>query len=282
MESRGVVVDEELAGKRLDTVLSEVFPEKTRSHWQKLIETEKVLVNDRPAKKDQILRGGDPVTILPVNIRKELVKIPVVYQDDDVIVINKPSGVLVHAKGVRDDEFTVVDAFRDLIDEDNINRPGIVHRLDRDTSGVMILARNTETKKYLQHQFQNRRANKTYMAIVDGIPKESSGIIRWPIERNPKKPSSFRVGKNGKPAETSYSVLESYNSKSLVECRPKTGRTHQLRVHLANLGNPIVGDFLYNGSSADRMMLHAQKLEISIRHDDRRTFEVPVPKEFSL
>jgi len=282
MESIGYIVDEDFAGQRLDSVLAQTLPDKTRSQWQKLIEAQQVLVNDKPATKDQTLKQGDPITVLPSKITKTAVKLPVIYEDDDVIVIDKPAGLLVHSKGKADQDFTVVDALKDKINIEDSNRPGIVHRLDRDTSGVMIVAKTEATKEYLQRQFSNRQVNKTYLALVDGSLKQNEALLRWPIERNPKQPSTFRVGKNGKPAETYIKVLAKANNQSLVECHPKTGRTHQLRVHLAHLGHPIVGDRFYNGSPAERLMLHAKELEISIRHNDRKVFKSKLPIEFNI
>lgn len=280
--SIGVIIDEEFAGKRIDIVLPELFPDISRSQWQKQIELDRVFVNDETVNAKQILKDGDALTVIQETTVKAHQDIPIIYQDDNVIVINKPVGILVHAKDGLDAEATVVDALKELLPDDGTNRPGVVHRLDRDTSGVMILARNSETKTYLQKQFENRSVHKTYVAVVSGIPKESEGVIKWAIERNPKRPNTFRAGMHGKLAETYYKVLESKEDKSLIELLPKTGRTHQLRVHLEHLGHPIIGDRFYGGAKADRLMLHAKKLEISIAHNDRRDFESPLPADFAL
>lgn len=282
MESAGFVVDEEQVGIRIDKLVSDLMPDITRSQAEKLVLGEKVLVDGVVKSKDYTVKLGDPITILPESFTKASVEVPVIHEDDDVIVINKPSGLLVHSKGSADKDFTVVDALKDKISIEGSNRPGIVHRLDRDTSGVMIIAKNEDTKNYLQKQFSNRQVNKVYLALVEGKLKQTEALLKWPIERNPKKPSTFRVGKNGKSAETYIKVLEQNDGYALVECRPKTGRTHQLRVHLAHLGHPIIGDRFYKGREASRLMLHAKSLEISIKHNDRRTFEAAPPKEFSL
>lgn len=282
MESIGFVVGEDQVGARIDKLVSNLIPELTRSQAEKLLSEQKVLVDGQVKLKDYSVKLGDPITVLISKVAKKSVDVPILYEDDDIVVINKPSGLLVHSKGSADKDFTVVDALRDKIRIEGSNRPGIVHRLDRDTSGVMIIAKNEATKDYLQKQFSNRQVNKVYLAIVSGSPKQSEALLKWPIERNPKKPSTFRVGKNGKSAETYIKVLASKNNHTLIECHPKTGRTHQLRVHLAHLGHPIVGDRFYKGSPASRLMLHAKSLEISIRHNDRKTFEIDPPKDFNL
>jgi 23S rRNA pseudouridine1911/1915/1917 synthase len=209
--------------------------------------------------------------------------LPVIYDDDNVTVINKPAGVLTHSKGAVNEEFTVAEFIRpNTTDGSEGNRPGIVHRLDRDTSGIIIVAKNAETKGMLQKQFQDRRAKKTYIAVVDGTPKHWEANIDLPIERNPKKPSTHRVGASGKSAFTAYKVLSSNGKYSVVELKPTSGRTHQLRVHLAHIGNPIVGDPLYGGSKSPlgRLCLHAKSLEITIPKGDRRIFEAELPNDF--
>ncbi len=280
--SIGVIIEEEFARKRIDVVLAELFPEISRSQWQKQIELKRVFVNDETVSTKQLLKEGDALTVVQETTMKAHQVIPIIYQDENVIVIDKPVGVLVHAKDGLDAETTVVDALRDLLPDEDTNRPGVVHRLDRDTSGIMILARNSETKTYLQKQFENRSVHKSYVAVVAVTPKESEGVIKWPIERNPKRPNTFRVGMHGKPAETYYKVLESKDGRSLIELRPKTGRTHQLRVHLKHLGHPIIGDRFYGGVTYERLMLHAKNLEISIAHNDRRKFTTETPTGFTL
>jgi len=157
-----------------------------------------------------------------------------------------------------------------------------VHRLDRATSGVIIGARTQHALSWLQQQFARREAKKTYIAVVEGHVKQPEAIIDMPIERNPKAPATHRVHANGKNAVTSYKVLLENERYSLLELRPTTGRTHQLRVHLAHIGHPIVGDPLYgSGKYGDRLYLHAEKLEITLPDGQRRTFEAPLPPEFN-
>ncbi len=157
----------------------------------------------------------------------------------------------------------------------------IVHRLDRDTSGVIILAKNEETQSKLRRQFQERKTHKTYYAVVSGQPKLDAARIDLPMMRDLKRPTTFRVDPNGKEAETFYKVLKTDGEHSLVELRPTTGRTHQLRVHMKYLGHPILGDPVYGEEKADRLCLHAGKLEITIPEGDRRVFEVPMPESFN-
>jgi 23S rRNA pseudouridine1911/1915/1917 synthase len=145
----------------------------------------------------------------------------------------------------------------------------------------MICAKTPEALKWLQKQFSQRRTKKTYAAVVPGVMKEKEAVIDMPIERNPKKPQSFRVGTNGKAAVTAYKVIRTNGERSLLELKPTTGRTHQLRAHLAHLGHPILGDELYGGKPADRLFLHAEALELTLPGKERKAFEVPVPPEFA-
>lgn len=269
--------------KRLDSELAERYPENSRSTWAKHIKAGHVSVNGEVVTSTKYdVADIDVISInkpdMPNFTNEEL---PIIYIDDNVIVINKPMGILSHAKGALNDEFTVGEFFRrySTYNADS-NRPGIIHRLDRDTSGVMIGARNEETATMLQKQFADRRTKKTYFAVLDGIPKIDKANIDLPIERNPSAPSTFRVGSNGKMALTKYEVLASDEKYSLVKLQPKTGRTHQLRVHMKYINTPILGDKVY-GKAADRLYLHAASLEITIPNGDRRTFEVPVPTEFT-
>lgn len=162
----------------------------------------------------------------------------------------------------------------------NGERAGIVHRLDRATSGVMICAKTPEALSWLQKQFSQRKVKKSYAAVVEGVLKEEEAVIDMPIERNPRKPQLFRVGINGKPAATAYKVLKSNRKLSLLALKPTTGRTHQLRVHLEHLGHPILGDTFYGGKPADRLYLHASSLEITLPNRERKVFKVPMPPQF--
>ena len=271
------------AGERIDAFLGRVAAEHSRSFWQKQCEHQRVLVNAKPVKANHLLHLGDEVkATLPDPVRVGNHTLPVLYEDDDVLVINKPAGILTHAKGSEYSEFTVADFVRPhTTDSQETNRPGIVHRLDRDTSGVIITAKTSDAKLWLQAQFSKRNVKKTYLALVEGHLKDPEAIVRLPIERNPKKPQTFRVGANGKPAETAYRVEKSFTHHDLVSLQPLTGRTHQLRVHLSYLGHPIVGDPLYGkpNKQLGRMFLHAHILELTLPSHTRQTFTAPLPSE---
>jgi 23S rRNA pseudouridine1911/1915/1917 synthase len=269
--------------KRLDATLAERFPETSRSTWQKHIKAGRVTVNGvlQESPKHDVTDADGISVELPDATNYSEHELPILYIDDNVVVINKPIGVLTHAKGVLNDEFTVGEFFRKYSTYGaNTNRPGIVHRLDRDTSGVMIGARNEETATMLQKQFADRKTKKTYIAIIEGILNEREARIELPIGRNPTAQSTFKVDAKGKIAVTNYTVLAVNDAnQSLVELRPTTGRTHQLRVHMQYMHTPIVGDRVY-GKSSDRLYLHAQKLEVTIPGGQRKVFEAQLPPEF--
>ena len=268
---------------RLDIYLSTKFDTTiSRSLWQKYIKAGYVSVNNKVVtmSKFEVDETDEIALNLPEKEQAD-VDLPILYEDDDVIVVNKPSGLLTHAKGGLSDEPTVAEIIRPKTSfATDTDRPGIVHRLDRDTSGLLIIANTPESAAHLQRQFAERTAKKTYIAITDGKPKLNAAKIDLPIGRNPSAPSTFRIDPNGKPAQTTYHVLAENNIQSLVELKPTTGRTHQLRVHLAHLNTPILGDRVYGKSSDCRMMLHAQKLEITLPSGERKVFEAAVPDEF--
>lgn len=268
---------------RLDAFMAQVLPEHSRSFWQKMCTQGRLLVNDKIAKPSQKISTGDSITAnLPQLPDFSSQDIPVLYQDDDIIVLNKPAGILTHAKGPQSDEFTVAEFMRHRTsDGADTNRPGIVHRLDRGTSGLIVAAKHSVAKRWLQKQFATRNVKKTYLALVHGRPKQPSAILRLPIERNPKKPQTFRVGSNGKQADTAYETVQSYKNYTLLRLSPRTGRTHQLRVHMHYLGCPIVGDSLYGkpDSTLGRMFLHAASLELTLPSRERKLFTAPLPPE---
>lgn len=272
-------------GQRLDKALADHYPEYSRAYLARLIDGDVVHVNGKPNKSGWKLRETDVVTVhvdLTQAQQIEDIELPVLYEDDNVLVIDKPTGVISHSRGKYWYEPSVASFLRQRTGEGEANgRAGIVHRLDRATSGVMICAKNEESLSYLQKQFGARTVQKTYLAIVAGTMKPEAAIIDMPIERNPKKPSTFRVGSNGKPSQTEYRTVSTNGHYSLLELKPKTGRTHQLRVHLAYQHKPIVGDPLYDGEPKDRLMLHAASLTISLPGGEVTTFESPLPEEFN-
>jgi 23S rRNA pseudouridine1911/1915/1917 synthase len=287
--------------ERLDMRVIAMYPDLTRSVAAKLIEKGKVTVNGKVVQKaGHKLKPGDEIhadynyelmTAIPS------IDIPILYEDDECVVVEKPLGVLSHSKGDFNPEATVASWLAEhlvkagkkplwLLEKDvesgspNNPRAGIVHRLDRATSGVMICAKTPAALAHLQKQFSQRKTKKTYTAIVSGHLKHQHAIIDMPIERNPKKPKTFHVSGSGKASITEYEVKTSSNKYDLVELRPETGRTHQLRVHLHYQGHPIVGDTFYDGPKADRLYLHAHSLEITLPSKERKTFVAPVPPEF--
>lgn len=281
------VIEEQTATPkfRLDHLLVERYPDYNRSTLQKFIAMGNVTVNGIVAEKPNQKFEKDVEIVLnapTTTITAE--HPPIIYEDENVIVLNKPAGLLSMAKG-------------EFCPETTLENFGLlVHRLDRDTSGVVILAKNEPTQKMLRKQFQDRKTHKTYVALVEGHPEHKEALINLPISRNLKRPTTFQVDQNGKPSETYYKTIISNDNCSLVELKPRTGRTHQLRVHLKYLGTPIVGDVVYGDwmrgdildihkHIAPRLYLHARELEITIPGKNggiRKTFIAEVPEEFNV
>ena len=270
---------------RLDIELTKRYPDFTRSTIQKYIKGGYVQVNGEVIEKAKydVTENDELALVPPTKTDFSELELPVIFMDDNVIVVNKPAGVLTHSKGALNDEFTVADFFRRYTTNGlETSRPGIVHRLDRDTSGVIIGARNDETATLLKKQFADRTTKKHYTAVVDGLPKLQEAMIDLPIGRNPSSPSTFRVDPSGKEALTKYEILGTTPKQTLVELHPKTGRTHQLRVHMAYINAPISGDRIYGSiKTAPRLMLHAHKLELTIPVSARKVFEAPIPAVFT-
>jgi 23S rRNA pseudouridine1911/1915/1917 synthase len=270
--------------QRLDQRVIELLPLLSRAFAGKLIEQGRVTVNGEPVTKAGHKLRVDDAVVVDYTEESEPpiphITLPILYEDDDCIVINKPVGVLTHSKGAFNPEATVATFLRQRVADMDGERAGIVHRLDRATSGVMICAKTSEALSFLQKQFSQRKVKKKYIAIVSGHLVNEHAVIDMPIERNPKKPQTFRVGANGKQAKTEYQVLETNDKLSLLELSPTTGRTHQLRVHLNHLGHPILGDTLYGGKPAERLFLHARELEITLPNRERTVFSAPLPVQF--
>lgn len=256
---------------RLDLLMKEIYKSYNRSTLQKFIESGFVTIDgELVTKPNTKFPRGVKIDLKVPEIMKNTDLVPeTVYEDDNVLVVNKPAGLLSEFKG-------------EYCPEATLAKYGlIVHRLDRDTSGVIILAKNEETQSFLRRQFQERKTHKTYYAVVSGQPKLDEARIDLPMMRDLKRPTTFRVDPNGKPAETFYKVLKTDGAHSLVELRPTTGRTHQLRVHMKYLGHPILGDPVYGTEPADRLYLHAGKLEITLPGGIRKVFEVKMPENFN-
>lgn len=256
--------------KRLDMIMVEIYKSYNRSTLQKFIENGFVKVDGVVVKKpNQKFEEGVKIELNVPESQKNADLTPeVIYEDENVLVLDKPAGLLSMAKGEYCPEKTLEDYGL------------LVHRLDRDTSGVVILAKNPETQSMLRRQFQDRRAHKTYYAIISGRPKMDEARIFLPIARDLKRPTTFRVDANGKDSETFYKVVRADDKHTLLELKPTTGRTHQLRVHMKFIGHPIMGDKVYGGESAERLFLHAGGLEITLPGGRRMQFEAPLPESF--
>ena len=256
---------------RLDILLVNKYKSYNRSTLQKFIQNGFVTVDGAVAKKpNQKFEEGVKLELnVPEDLKNADLKPEVIYEDENVIVLDKPAGLLSMAKGEYCPEKTLEDYGL------------LVHRLDRDTSGVVILVKNPEVQKFLRKQFQDRKTHKTYYAVVTGRPKLDAARVDLPIARDLKRPTTFRVDPNGKASETYYRVVKSDDKHSLLELKPTTGRTHQLRVHMKYLGHPIIGDVVYGDEKADRLFLHAKSLEITLPGGERRVFEAPLPREFT-
>jgi 23S rRNA pseudouridine1911/1915/1917 synthase len=275
-------------GQRADVFVSDKFAEFARSALSGLFDEGLVLVNSQPAKSGQKLHLDDQIQVDDslLKAKPAVIEIPVIYEDENVVVMDKPAGILTHNKGALNTESTVASFLKSKITDEKLigNRAGIVHRLDRATSGVIIGAKNDESLKYLQKQFSNHKTKKTYLAVVEGLVELPEAVIDAPIERNPKRPQTFRVNSTGKAAQTAYRTLKQFGAAgkryTFLELKPVTGRTHQLRVHLKYIGHPIVGDKLY-GHEGFELLLHAQQLELTLPGNQRRTFQSQAPNYFN-
>ncbi|MBQ3318667.1 RluA family pseudouridine synthase [Candidatus Saccharibacteria bacterium] len=254
---------------RLDLLASEQFPSYSRATLQNFIKSGFMKPYSRPSTlvpKDTKLNLNLPAP------KQKKPKLKVIFENEFVLVVEKPAGLLSVAKG-------------DYCPEPTLEDFGfIVHRLDRATSGVIILAKDEKTQKYLRSQFQNRKTKKIYFAVVSGTPKLHDARIDLPLARNLKRPTTFLVSPNGKPSETEYHTIKSNGKYSLLELHPLTGRTHQLRVHLKYLGTPILGDDVYGEDEKGRLYLHAYSLEITIptaNGRERKIFTSRVPDAFT-
>lgn len=241
------------SGQRLDKYLAGEMTDLSRSRIKELVQAGEVLVNGKKSKVSYKVQKGDliQVTVLPLEplaLEAENIPLDIVYEDEDVIVVNKPQGMVVHPAAGHPSH-TLVNALlyhtRDLADSPEGFRPGIVHRIDKDTSGLLMVAKNAAARESLEKQLAAKSNKRQYLAIVHGNFAEEEGTIDAPIGRNPKDRKQMAVVEKGKSAVTHFKVLEQYQGYSLVECQLETGRTHQIRVHMAYIGHPLAGDPLY-------------------------------------
>ena len=270
-----IKVNEENVGKRIDSFIPMVQEDISRSMVQKLIEQKNIKVNGKETKHSYKLKLNDEIEIFvpeakEIDLKAQDIPLNVIYEDNDIIVINKPKGMVVHPANGNPDG-TLVNAVMNKC-KDSLSgiggeiRPGIVHRLDKDTSGAIIVAKNDKAHIALSEQLKNHEVKKTYLALVRGIITENEATINMPIARSKKDRKKMDVDKDGKEAITHFKVLERYKNKyTLLQINLETGRTHQIRVHLSHIGYPIIGDEVYsNGKNEWNVIgqcLHAWKLE---------------------
>jgi 23S rRNA pseudouridine1911/1915/1917 synthase len=304
-EERVFIVPAEAAGMRLDKFLADHLADISRSRIQGWIEEGRVTLDGRPARPSTRLDPGQCVRVFipppeEVRILPEPIPLGILYEDEHLLVINKPAGMVVHpAPGhtsgtlvnallARFPAWAELDWWESEEDEEEAGadypRPGIVHRLDKDTSGLLIVAKSAGARSALQAQFQARQVEKVYLALVHGVPPAPAGLIDAPIGRDPRQRKRMAVVAEGRPAVTAYRVLEPLGEYALLEVMPKTGRTHQIRVHLAFIGHPVVGDEVYGRRrsrlACPRQFLHAARL--SFRHPVTgrpMEFSAPLPPD---
>jgi 23S rRNA pseudouridine1911/1915/1917 synthase len=277
------IVNDSEVNMRADVLLANEFKSYSRAALAKLFEMGAITKNGQPIKAGEKIRPGASFEADLTELEKEIepIELPILYEDENVLVVDKPVGVISHARGKYWDEPSVASFVRQKTVGMEGERAGIVHRLDRATSGVMICAKNPATLSLLQKQFSQRKTKKQYYAVVKGTPKHQEAIINVPIDRNPNKPQTFMVSPSGKDSITQYEVVAKNNIYSLIKLTPQTGRTHQIRVHLNYIHCPIVGDILYGGKPADRLFLHAYSLEITIPGGERKIFVSELPQQFN-
>ena len=288
------IVEKENINKRIDAFLANKNPEQSRVAIQRLIENEKVLVNGKKIKPSYKIQENDEIAmeeIEPVEVALKAQEIPldIIYEDKDIIVVNKPKGMVVHP-GNGNPDGTLVNAIM-AICKDSLSgiggeiRPGIVHRLDKDTSGIIIVAKNDKAHINLSEQIKDHKVKKTYIALVKGIVKENTATINMPIGRSEKDRIKMAVTKKGKEAITHFKVLKRYDKYTLLQVNIETGRTHQIRVHLSQIGYPIVGDEVYskgkNEWNIKGQCLHAKSLEfVHPTTGEKMYLEAPLPEYF--
>jgi 23S rRNA pseudouridine1911/1915/1917 synthase len=289
-----LTISKEQARQRLDRILAEALPAFSRARLQTLIRDGFVSLNGKAPRPRDLVRAGDIVELREPEIEKveaqpEQITLDVIFEDDDLLVLNKPAGIVMHP-GAGHQQHTLVNALlahcRNLSGIGGKERPGIVHRLDKETSGALVVAKNDATHRDLSSQFAARTMTKIYLALVAGIVRPKTGVIDKAIARHPVHRQRMSIARRqGRSAKTEYRVVRAGAEISLVECTLHSGRTHQIRVHLHYLGHPVLGDKLYGGKRAGdfpRQMLHAWKL--AFRHPrsgDEMSFEAPVPSDFA-
>lgn len=291
---REFIIEEETNKNRLDKAIAILCPELSRTNIQRMIEDEEILVNDKAQKVSYKVTLGDKITIKEqiakqVDLIAQDIPLDIMYEDTDIIVVNKPKGLVVHPANGNPDG-TLVNAIMNIC-KDSLSgiggeiRPGIVHRLDKDTSGLIIIAKNDKAHIHLSEQIKNHEVQKTYLALVRGVIKENEATVHMPIARSTKDRKKMAVSKDGKDAITHFEVIQRFKEYTFIKVRIETGRTHQIRVHMSEIGYPIIGDMIYsNGKNPfgiEGQMLHAWKL--CFKHpitNETLDLEAPLPKYF--
>ena len=297
MEEKTYHIDElnkECVGIRIDKAIASMDKDISRAMIQKLIDEEKLLVNGKKVKSSYKVNLGDEIIVQieepkEINLMPEDIPLDIVYEDNDILVVNKQKGLVVHP-GNGNPNGTLVNAIMNHC-KDSLSgiggeiRPGIVHRIDKDTSGLLIVAKNDKSHINLSEQIKNHEVKKTYLALVRGNTKENMATIDMPIDRSNKDRTKMAVSKNGRNAVTHFEVIERFNGYTFLKVNIETGRTHQIRVHLSHIGYPIVGDSVYsNGKNpfgVEGQMLHSYKL--CFKHPitgEEMNLEAPLPKYF--
>ena len=294
MKQKLLITNSDYIGLRLDKVLVSELKDRSREFIMRLIDEGEVLVNDKKAKNSYRVKENDEITIsIPeaknLDATPQDIPLDIVYEDDDIIVINKPRDLVVHPSNGHEDG-TLVNALlahcTNLSGINGVKRPGIVHRIDKDTTGLLVVAKNDYAHEFLAKQLEDHTLHREYIALVKGVIKEEDGKIIAPIGRDKYNRQKMAVDvKNGKPAVTHFHVLKRFNQYTLISCVLETGRTHQIRVHMNYIGYPIEGDPVYGPKSHllfDKgQLLHAEKLIlIHPKTKKKMTFSAPLPKDF--
>lgn len=286
------IVQNNEVGQRLDMAFSSRFPQLTRSYIKTLIEEGKILYNNKTVKSGEKVKEGRLVSYdfeeaKPLEVKAEKVDFDIVYEDSDLLVINKPQGLVVHpCSSTREGTLVngLLHAVKDLSGINGVLRPGIVHRLDKNTSGLMLVAKNDFSHKKLAEQIKDKTCHRIYYALCEGEFKDAEGVIESFIARDKKDRKKMSISNEGKWAVTEYKVIKFYSGKTLVQFSLKTGRTHQIRVHCAQvLKRPIVGDDVYGHAEKGLkgQLLHSKKIEfIHPRSQEVMNFEVDLPQYF--
>ena len=289
------IVKESQNNLRLDKVLVAFLCDKSRNYISKLIDDGNCFVNDKEAKTSLKVKPGDVISIdipedKPLDVKEEDIPLNIIYEDEDILIIDKPQGLVVHPSNGHW-EHTLVNAImhhcKDLSGINGVIRPGIVHRIDKDTSGLICVAKNDTAHNFLAEQLKDHTMSRTYVALVRGVIKENHGTINMPIGRDERNRQKMAVTRNNsKDAITNFDVLERYADNTLIECHLVTGRTHQIRVHLSHIGYPVEGDPLYGGRNYKKLydggqLLTAVKLRlIHPRTKKEMEFETKLPDYF--